>query len=582
MPTAPRNPTALLDLEAIAGERIRVSKRDAKCYFDQLALPATVRSWFGRPPVTVAALADYTDLTQDELRRYLPAGVGPSRDFTLWPTCTTWPMGFAWSSFIAQSKLLKCCESAGLGTSRMLADDLPTPSDMSCTFALATDDVMLFTSGEAANAHPWLARLDAEIDKAGIQAHASKAVTAVHDETVIGVDLCQGQYLSPHASKLALVMSGCSHFLKTRSASRIEVGALMGHLGWFALLARATFGCFHSIYAHSCSPTGAERDLHFGERMRDGVTDSVMDASVRRDVPKRAAAEIFTFIALTPLLEVDLTRDWQDHLVACDASDTVGFGASVAPCSRELTRQVGRAGKKRDVHVRTTRDGLSPDEEPERPRRGEELRIPLSKAAFSTVVSARRRFHGHSGALEAHGVTLALRWVTRSARRHSRRTTLLIDARTVLGALAKGRSSAETLRREIRRAGAYILAADLLVKPVYIPSEENPADAPSRGIVRRFRARRTPAPRSAPALKSLIPFEKKRHLKPKKKPFDVLAHYQSKMDALLHEGPVAERFFWRRFMRTIDSDYSSCTSLTERDGSDAAGSVESSGVQNGS
>ncbi len=32
---------------------------------------------------------------------------------------------------------------------------------------------------------------------------------------------------------------------------------------------------------------------------------------------------------------------------------------------------VGRAGKKRDLHVRTMRDGVSPDEEPERPRAGE-------------------------------------------------------------------------------------------------------------------------------------------------------------------------------------------------------------------
>ena len=76
---------------------------------------------------------------------------------------------------------------------------------------------------------------------------------------------------------------------------------------------------------------------------------------------------------MSPLLEVDLTRDWQNHLVACDASSVFGFGVSVASCPQKLTRMIGRAGKKRDLHVRTMRDGVSPDEEPERPRAGEEL-----------------------------------------------------------------------------------------------------------------------------------------------------------------------------------------------------------------
>ena len=139
---------------------------------------------------------------------------------------------------------------------------------------------------------------------------------------------------------------------------------------------------------------------------------------------------------LPPLLEVDLTRDWLSHLVSCDASSVFGFGVSVASCSRELTRLIGRAGKKRDLHVRTLRDGVSPDEEPECPRAGEELRIPLSKAAFTTVVSSKRKMAGHSGALEAHGVTSALCWILRSAARHSQRTSLLIYARLVLGAVA--------------------------------------------------------------------------------------------------------------------------------------------------
>ena len=108
------HPTALVDMEALDGARIRVSKRDAKCYFDQLSLPPQMRRWFGRPSLKLGDILKCIDMTKDELASYLPRGARAADNLVLWPVCTSWPMGFAWSSFIAQSKLLQCCTSAGL------------------------------------------------------------------------------------------------------------------------------------------------------------------------------------------------------------------------------------------------------------------------------------------------------------------------------------------------------------------------------------------------------------------------------------------------------------------------------------
>ena len=58
------NPTALVDLEAINGIRIRVSKRDAKCYFDQLSLPPAMRQWFGRPCLRISDILEHTDISE--------------------------------------------------------------------------------------------------------------------------------------------------------------------------------------------------------------------------------------------------------------------------------------------------------------------------------------------------------------------------------------------------------------------------------------------------------------------------------------------------------------------------------------
>ena len=74
---------------------------------------------------------------------------------------------------------------------------------------------------------------------------------------------------------------------------------------------------------------------------------------------------------------------------------------------------------------------------------------------------------------------------------------VLVDAQAVLGAAAKGRSSSRCLARDIARIGALAMAGDLLLKLVYIPSEDNPADAPSRGVVRRWRTRPSAIPAHA-------------------------------------------------------------------------------------
>ena len=107
----------------------------------------------------------------------------------------------------------------------------------------------------------------------------------------------------------------------------------------------------YGFCAHGCSVTGPR-----------GAGKATKEQAVRHTVPREAAFELLLFSVLPPLLEVDFTRDWQKHLVACDASSVFGFGVSVASCPWELTRMNGRAGKKRYLHVRTMRDAVSPDE----------------------------------------------------------------------------------------------------------------------------------------------------------------------------------------------------------------------------
>ena len=117
------------------------------------------------------------------------------------------------------------------------------------------------------------------------------------------------------------------------------------------------------------------------------------------------------------------------------------------------------------------------------------MNMPLSGGAFRTVISSRRQYKVHSSTLECGGVVLGFKWLLRQARDHSKRVTFLIDAQAVLGAISKGRSSAGAIKRDVKFAAALLLAGDVALSCTYIPSEDNPADDPSRGIVRNRRTR---------------------------------------------------------------------------------------------
>ena len=293
--------------------------------------------------------------------------------------------------------------------------------------------------------------------------------------------------------------------------SPLQLQTVLGHLAWFALLARPIFSTLHEAYAD------ARRDDATPARPRDACL-----------------AELLLFMMLMPFVDADLTRPWSNIIVASDASPSFGFGVSVAPASADDLRAFSRTAARRGAFARLERDGCYLDEEAEKPRKGRACPLPICKAAFATVVSSRAVHAAHAGALEAGGVRLALRWYLRSVARHGTRMVLLVDAQAVLGAVSKGRSSSASLRREIMRIAALQLVGGLLLKLVYVPSEDNPADAPSRGIVRRWRPRKSAIAKSKNQVLATNVKRKRAH--------DAAAPDRRNKRNLLRYGGIADSF----------------------------------------
>ena len=124
-------------------------------------------------------------------------------------------------------------------------------------------------------------------------------------------------------------------------------------------------------------------------------------------------------------------------------------------------------------------------------RSGRELRLPLRRRHFKTLLSVRAKIADHSGGLEAAGVVLGMRRLGRKRAWHRHRGAFLVDAQAVMASMQKGRSSAPTLKHAARVAGAMSLACGWRWRFVYLPSESNPADDPSRGAKPVRRVRRT-------------------------------------------------------------------------------------------
>ena len=371
-------------------------------------------------------------------------------------------MGCSWSSYVAQGYLLQRCYAAGFDEDAFLADGKPAPSCMDQVYGLATDYLVIFTRNDAAKATESTRDFDSELDRAGVIRAPAKDVTAEVSHsgvTCVGVDVSDGTFLVPSRNKLGLLLVGTAHLLTSDTEITPDgLAALLGHKSWFAQLSRPLYSCFLVVY-------------DFARRSNNDVPQKL---------PSACACELLTFLLLAPVLEADLRRPWLTTIVACDASSVFGFGVAVADVTADDARRVGRFADVAGSYVRVDRSVPHPNDEDERPRVGTRQELGLSKHHFRPVIAQRAKFKAHSGALEATGVSLAVKWVLRDRRRHGKRVALLVDAQAVLGAAARGRSSAKTFGREIKRLAALVLGGDLLVRYVYIPSEDNPGDAPSR------------------------------------------------------------------------------------------------------
>ncbi len=232
---SPPKPPDLADVCALQhillkeGKLRRVSKRDARCCFDQLKLGG---SSLGELPQFCRACCQQA-LTSARV---------------LYPCSGVQPMGFAWSSYISQSTMLGICAEAGLSRERFISADSTTPSGFDMVFAVATDDVMLMSTSVPGVSTRAAQKLDDAMTAAGMVKHAAKDIDDELNTTCIGLALEDGiRWCVPPQRCYNIVALVCL-LLRRGRGSPAQVQHVLGLLQWYDLMCRGKLSVCRHVY----------------------------------------------------------------------------------------------------------------------------------------------------------------------------------------------------------------------------------------------------------------------------------------------------------------------------------------------
>ena len=443
-------PDVVASLVLLDAASFYVGKIDLANFYHQLRLPVWMQRYFALPPVDAASLG-LPDTGQ------------------VFPCCTTLPMGFSHSVFLAQALHVHFLENQVL-----LPPQDSVQSSTDCLldrlrYIVYIDDLVLIS--------PSKADVDAAIDnylaacsKAGLLVKFEKLLLGSrHGVEVLGLE-CHGSHLTLglHPSKLALLIDRTWAILDADESTGSAISQLIGSWTWAMISRRPSLSIFASVY-------------RFAAIARDRVFS--LWQSVRRELTIVAGLAPLFFTSFGPASahspaqsrpvqsflfsrNPDNEQGFFDRVVATDASES-GLGV-VAVRSPEAVAEFAFSGQRAPM-----------TEAAEQTVSTAQQRL-LRRLRWSQIVSSRWREEEHINSLEMRSAMVGVRWALSMPSARGKRLVLLSDSSVVVGALNKGRSSSWILLRQLRFLTALLFACDVRLLTCWIPSRFNPADDASR------------------------------------------------------------------------------------------------------
>lgn len=463
------SPSHLAQLQATGA--IAVAKCDLSNFYHQLVLPDWIRSYFALPALTSrerAELASCGDLPPS-VRAALSSPSG-----RLFPCCVTLPMGFSHSVFLAQCVHEHVLYSYSCLSPRDNVLNLVSPLIDRPLHALYVDDCVLMGPSAAAVAMQY-ASVQQAYAVAQLPVKQSKCTTATTAPvTVLGVNIHGARgTISLSIERHSRIVHATASLLTQPLVSARELAQVVGAWTWQLLLRRPALAALKHCYR---------------------FVDRYMDRPPRRLWPC-AARELTVLTALSPLLSVDLRAPWSTHLVATDAS-SYAAGVVAAPLHADVlhalwpqsTVHLPSLLQQRHPSVVSTSHSLSvPLVQPSAvvfpvPQCDADIARTVQASRWSTLVSHAWERRAHINGLELEAMHLGLRWYASLPSSIGARLPLLLDSSAAYYITRKGRTSTAALLSIFRRCSALTLALSASLAPMWLPSQLNPADSPSRSM----------------------------------------------------------------------------------------------------
>jgi hypothetical protein len=421
-------PDLLSRLEIPPGERLFVAKEDICNFFHRLRVPLWMRPYFALPPVRAGDVG--------------AEGFDP--DTLVWPCCTTLPMGWSHAPGIAQAAHQFIVNNH---TSMSVVDQVTATSDFRLDrprHSLYIDDTGFYAlERHLARLRQILVEYRAVMEGLGLPTKLSKRVEpSASGVEVVGV-LIEGVSgtCGVDPSKLFALANTTRLLVATGRASGWQVERLVGSWSWAFLCRRAAYCVFSAVYRFLATAQGQVFDIW-----------------------PSVAKELLLAANLAPLLFSSLRATWSTTVFASDAS-TLAQGVCSTTCPVDDVREMAASLPPRLVHEQPIDRTLHPL---------------LRGCEWDVLVSDRFRHVEHINVLELRALRSAISLAAASPEDVGSRFLMWVDSLVVMFAFRKGRSSSTRLLAQMRPTAALLLAGDFYVICNWIPTDHNPADAPSR------------------------------------------------------------------------------------------------------
>ena len=433
--------------------RIVVAKSDISAYYHRLRMPRWMRQIYGLPPLKQRG------------------------GLSLYPVCVSLPMGSSHGTSIAHSfhrftidEVLEEHELSGEGGAVAQVgefdDEVMDESNSETAMGAYIDDQFyLALLRRWLQVNSLMTKVNQRLQERGLVISAPKLIFAEegHGETdVLGMAVCEDGWIFPKAGRVAGLIGDTMKMIASARASVKSLESIVGRWVWNLMLRRPALSILSSVYSLVAADDNEPQTLQSQMRL-----------------------ELLALIIVSPLLSSNLFAPISTLLVATDASLT-GAGVCVARVTEGEARAIYARRVRRGWWAAALCDPWGPVDEPEeeqRPRMSPVVRDVVTRNTWSTVISYAFAWREEKIVLlEGWALLAGLKWVAADPRNHGQRIAFFIDSMSLLGAVAKGRSSTRRLNRICRRVAAILLVTGIRPVWVWVESEFNPADAPSRAV----------------------------------------------------------------------------------------------------